>query len=107
MSQRDFLRAFDASAFAAFRDAGVADDALYMPPGGGAAVPCVVLVDRGLREFGDDGASVATRYVRIEFQLAEVQPTRGGKVIVDGETFVLDADEDKDESASRWVVVRG
>lgn len=106
MSQRDFLQDFDARAFGAFRSAGLGDPALYTALGADVAVPCTVLVDRGLREFGDDGAPVATRLVRVIFQLAEVSPVRGGRVVIDGETFVLDGDEDRDESTSRWVVAR-
>lgn len=107
MSQRAFLQGFDAAAFGAFRDAGLGDAALYTAPGTDAAVPCTVLVDRGLREFGDDGAPVTTRFVQVTFQLAEVSPGRGARVVIDGETFVLDGDEDRDESTSRWAVIRG
>ncbi|HEY0201753.1 MAG TPA: hypothetical protein VGC24_08685, partial [Burkholderiaceae bacterium] len=78
-------------------------------PGSTDQQPCVVLVDRELREYGDDGAPVATRYVRITFQLSEVQPVRGGRVTLDqdGSSYVLDGDEDLDGSSSRWVVLRG
>jgi len=107
MSQRAFLQDFDASAFGAFRDAGLGDDAMYFAPGAGTGAPCVVLVDRGLRDFGGDVAPVGTGYVQITFQLAQVSPVHGGRVEVDGETYRLDGNEERDGSASRWVVVRG
>lgn len=108
MSQRDFLQAFDTAAFAAFADAGLADAASYVAPGadGSAAVACQVLVDRDVRDFADDLAPVSTGYTRITFQLAEVQPERGGVVTVDGEGFTLERRISQDESASRWVVIR-
>ncbi len=106
MSQRAFLQTFDALAFGTFRDAGLGDAAFYTAPGADSAVACTVLVDRGLRDFGADAAPVATGYVQITFQLAEVNPVRGGRVVVDGETYRLDGHDERDGSASRWVVIR-
>ena len=107
MSQQSFLREFDAAAFAAFRDAGIADEPTYQAPGAVEAVPCgVVLIDRGMRDFGDDLAPVGTTYVRATLQMAEVAPERGGRLVVDGEAYVLDSELDRDGSSSRWVVAR-
>ncbi|OUL25885.1 hypothetical protein BV378_14205 [Nostoc sp. RF31YmG] len=106
MSQREFLQAFDGDAFEAFREAGFGDSAVYTSPGATVGVACTVLVDRGLRDYGDDPAPVAAGYTQITFQLREVAPAHGGRVVVDGETYVLDGHEEKDGSASRWVVLR-
>jgi len=107
VSQRAFLEQFDALAFGIFQAAGLADAAQYWAPSASAGVPCTVLVDRGVRDFGTDEAPVATAYTRITFQLPQVQPERGGRVVVEGETFVLDSLISADETASRWVAARG
>lgn len=107
MSQEDFLREFDAAAFAAFRDAGIADEPTYQASGAASAEPCgVVLIDRAMRDFADDLAPVGTSYVRVTLQLAQVAPERGGRLTVGGETYVLDSELERDSSVSRWVVVR-
>ncbi len=106
MSQRDFLQAFDGDAFEAFQLVAFGDSAVYTQAGVSVGVACTVLVDRGLRDYGDDPAPVAAGYTQITFQLREVAPARGGRVVVDGETYVLDRHEESDGSASRWVVLR-
>lgn len=107
MSQTQFLREFDAQAINAFLDAGIADAAMYQPNALAPAVACNVLVDRNVRDFGDDAAPVATSYTLITFQRAQVQPVRGGLVTLGAEVFVLDAEVRQDESSSRWVVANG
>lgn len=112
MSQRAFLQAFDAAVIGAFADAGLADRANYYAAGGAAALPCEVLVDRSLQEFGDDPATVAGPYVRIGFQRAQVQPARRGRVALlddagqEVEAFVLAEmlPAMGDESMTYWVV---
>jgi hypothetical protein len=110
MSQRNFLRDFDTTAFEAFLGAGLADEALYTPLGGPAAVACQVLVDRDVRDYGDDAAQVGTAYTLITFQRRQVTPRRGGSVVVgpsgDTQRFILDKEVKRDESMSRWVVTR-
>lgn len=106
MSQQAFLREFDADAFACFLGAGMADTAEYTAPAGGAAIPCEVLVDRDVRDYGEDASPVATSYTLVTFQRDQVTPERGGTVVVDSESFTLDAEVRKDESISRWVVTR-
>lgn len=104
MSQRDFLQSFDAYAFGAFFDAGMADAATYTPLEGGAGVACRVLVDRGVRDFGDDFAPVSTFRVLVTFQLAQVTPSEGGTVAIGTETFTLVQRVRADESISQWGV---
>lgn len=107
MSQKDFLREFDAAAIGAFLDGGMADDATYTPPGGGAGVPCQVLVDRDVEDFGEDDAPVSLRRTRIAFQRAEVEPVAMGQVVVGAETFTLAKRTRYDESLSAWWVQHG
>lgn len=108
MSQSAFLAAFDASAFAMFADAGLGDAATYLPRGaapGATPAPCTVLVDRNVVDFDAEAVgNVSLRRTRVTFQRAEVTPTEGGKVTVDGETFTLVQREREDSSASAWWV---
>lgn len=108
MSQRETIRDLDASLIAAFKDAGLADDAVYTPPGGGAPIACEVLVDEGIAEFGEDLATVVGRRTLVSLMLRQVpNPVREATVLVDGVTYVLDTPESRDQSIDRWVVSRG
>lgn len=109
MSQKAFLRDLDASIVGSLRDAGMADTGTYTPPGGGAAIPDVdCLVDRNVAFFGEDQATVAGYRDVVTLFLDQVPaPARGGTVVVDGDTFTLDALDEQDASKSRWVVVDG
>lgn len=108
MSQRETLRDLDASLIAAFKDAGLADDAVYTPPGGGAPIACEVFVDEGIAEFGEDLATVVGRRTLVSLMLRQVpNPVREATVLVDGVTYVLDTPESRDQSIDRWVVTRG
>ncbi len=108
MTQRDSLRELDATLVAAFKAAGLADDAIYTPPGGGAAIACEVMVDDGIAEFGEDLATVVGRRTLVSLQLRQVpNPVRGATVQVGAETYTLDIPESRDQSLSRWVVTHG
>jgi len=107
MSQAAFLRQFDAAVFGAFRDAGIGDDARYTAPEAGASLPCVVLVDRDVADYGAEIAPVATRRVVVTFRRADFQPVRRGRVVVGTDSYLLDELLSEDESATRWVVTRG
>ncbi|KIJ00481.1 hypothetical protein ST27_10330 [Xanthomonas phaseoli pv. phaseoli] len=106
MSQRDFLRRFDASAFSVFKDAGLADGAVYTAPGG-AQLPCTVTIDRDVADFGDDEAPVSAPQTLVTFQRSEVEPVRLARLALNDEVFVLDRRIRQDESISQWVVVNG
>lgn len=108
MSQTDFLRELDSDIVAGLKGVGMADAAIYTPPGGGAGVPCNVLVDRAVAFYGEDGISVAGFRNLVTLFLDDVaQPARGATVEVDGELFKLDQVDARDESMSRWVVIDG
>lgn len=110
MNQTAFLRDFDAHAVAAFFGTGLADAATYVadPAAGPAqdAVPCTVLVDRDVTDFGDDLAPISVPLVLASFQRAEVEPVAGAQITLTatGEIFDLVRRVRADESISRWEV---
>jgi len=132
MSQAAFLRQFDAMAFGAFANAGLADAARYLtpaqvqvlaqiaahdpdspdePPAAPAPVACTVLVDHNVEDFGDDAAPVSVYRTRITFQRAELVPEQGGQVsildsadAVTGVYVLVQRTGRNDESASAWWV---
>lgn len=107
MSQRDFLQRFDAAAFSAFSAVGIADAANYLAPGSTNLLACTVTVDRDVVDFGDDGAPVSAPQTLVTFQRAELEPARLGRLVLPGETFVLEKRIRQDESRSQWVVANG
>jgi hypothetical protein len=113
MSQRAFLQAFEAAAFGAFAAAGIADAAEYLAPDAApdaVPVPCTVLVDRNVEDFGDEVAPVSAFRTRITFQVIEVAPEEGGMVsLLDdaglvAESFTLAQRTRHDEGISAWWV---
>ena len=105
MSQAGFLRDIDEQLMGAFHAAGLADDAEYTAPTGGAAVPCRVYVDRDPAMLAMNGVEVAGNRVMVGFLRAEIdRPDIGGVVVIDGESFVLEARIRHDESMARFVV---
>lgn len=108
MSQKALLAGFDAAAFDAFVAAGMGDAALYLDSPGqpGPGTPCSVLVDRGLQAWGDDAMSLAGDSISVRFQLAEVSPSKGGMLLVDGDRYRLAELLDDDGAMVRWAVSR-
>ncbi|MDG9986804.1 hypothetical protein [Stenotrophomonas sp. GD04024] len=107
MNQKAFLQAFDAVAMGAFRAAGVADGAFYLPPGASVEVPCTVLLDEGVEQFTpDDVAPVATTIDKVTLQLSEVEPRAGGVVRIEGTGRRLKLVQKirADESTAVWEV---
>ncbi|KRG54108.1 head-tail joining protein [Stenotrophomonas nitritireducens] len=107
MNQKAFLQRFDALAFGALRNAGVADAASYTAKGGIQSVPCTVMLDEGVQQFGDDDlAPVATLSSRIRLQLAEVKPGGGAvvRIIATGKQWVLVKKLAGDASSELWEV---
>ncbi len=105
MSQKAFLRAFDQTAGATFADAGMADPARYTAPGAVAAQDCMVLVDRGIQQWGADPMPVAAGDVSVSFLAPAFMPVKGGVVMVDGDTYRLTDKLDADGSLVRFAVV--
>lgn len=106
MSQKAFLQDFDAMAVGCFASAGMADAAQYTGPNAGAvAIDCMVMVDRGTQAWGEDGMPVALGEVTVAFQRTQLDPQRGGIVVVDGDTYRLTDKLKDDASLVRWLVV--
>lgn len=110
MNQRDWMQQFDAAAFAAFLDTGLADRARYYAPSTTAGIDCTVLVDRDVRDYGDDLAPVSTSYVRISLRRDEVDADKLARVALldaagtEVEWFRLAAAlAETDESLTHWV----
>lgn len=114
MSQRDALRALDATIDRALKAAGLVDAAFYVPPGAPpiAAMPCEVLVDRDVEVYGDEGTEVAARITTVTFQRLHVEPRRGGTVVIGqapghpaAERLKLGAPVEQDESRAVWSAI--
>jgi hypothetical protein len=106
VSQLDALRGLDAMILADLKRMDLVDTGTYTAPGGGTPVACDVLVDRNVKDFGDDQAPVATLHVVVGiFREQVATPARGGVVTVGAESWRLDAKIDQDESLTRWVVM--
>ena len=109
MGQIETLHDMDAVLHGAFAGAGLADIATYRAkdvswdePG----IPVRVYVDRDRQRIGEFG-NVAAPQTEIEFLHEDVTPAAGGRLVVDGERWVLQTPLSDDASLSRWVVRRG
>lgn len=118
MSQRAFLAEFDADLHWAFAGAGMADNGVYTPPAPlppvdpdappPAAMPCSVYVDRDMQTLGETLQFKAGR-VEVAYLVAAMAepPRKGGRLLVDGDTYINDDEISNDGSLSRWLVRRG
>lgn len=94
MSQREFLREFDADASDAFMDAGIADTATYKPCGiGSTAIPDVsVLIDRSVA-YQDTLSGIVSYSIQLtafRSEIGEGNPPKGSTFTVGEEVFVVD-----------------
>jgi hypothetical protein len=94
-----FASAFDAMAAPLFEAAGTADLGTYRPCGGTAVEDCHFLVDRGVQFVGETSQRIAPLTL-VTGYLAELGrvPRKGDEFEIDGETFIVDAIQNKDES---------
>ncbi len=107
MSQREFQADLDASLHAAFAAAGMAEFGLYTAPGASVAMPYQVYVDRDVETIGGLRQFMAGR-TEIAFVLQPgLNPTSGGKIEVDGSTYVVGKIISDNGSVSRWTVRNG
>ncbi|MGH8039181.1 MAG: head-tail joining protein [Stenotrophomonas sp.] len=107
MSQREFLANLDADLHASFAAGGMADVGLYTAPGDGIAVSCQVYVDRDVETIGGLRQFMAGRIEIAYVRQPGLDPVQGGKVVVDGDTYVNGKLVSDDGSASRWTVRNG
>lgn len=104
-----FIAEFDEAAHEAFADAGLADEAQYTPPGGGAATPRRVYVNTAQQTAGEFGQVVARRTV-VGVMLADGAVAQGGALAVGSSTYKLqrlDETNGADGSLEWWVVTHG
>lgn len=103
----------DALIFSAMADAGLSDLGWYVPPGQPttAAVQCNVMIDRDVEIYGDEQTEVAARVVTASFQRFQVDPKRGGTIVLGldplsptAERFAVKDQLSLDESLSVWMV---
>lgn len=103
----------DALIFGAMAAAGLNDPGWYVPPGqpASAAVRCDVMIDRDVEIYGDERTEVAARVVTATFQRGQVDPKRGGTIVLgldplspSAERFAVKDQLSLDESQSVWMV---
>lgn len=107
MSQREFLINLDADLHASFAAAGMADVGLYSAPGSNIALPCQVYVDRDVETIGGLRQFMAGRIELAYVRQPGLEPVQGGRVVVDGNTYVNGKVVSDDGSVSRWTVRNG
>lgn len=106
MSQRQALRDLDAAIHGAMASAGLAEDGVYRAPGVAGSdpgVPVRVYVDRDQQTLGEYGQVVALRDQVALFR-EDVDPVRGGTVVIDGWRYELAERIGLDDSLSTWNV---
>jgi hypothetical protein len=80
---------------AVFEHLGAA--AAYAPPGGGAAVPCIVIDDRAERELtGFNGRPLMQANILLVRKSEIAAPAAGGVFVVDGASFTVVGDPRSD-----------
>jgi hypothetical protein len=73
--------------------------ATYTPPGGGAAIPCIVLRDAQDRQASGTLGRPIMRGTMISVRKAEIAaPAKGGTFVVDGESLVIQGDPETDDA---------
>ncbi len=105
------MTAFEAALDMVYADDSIARDAVYAPPGEGAAVPCRVI---GRLAEQVEGALETARIVRnrrlVEVRASEVaHPVEGGRFTIDGQAHtILGAPRREDVDRLVWICeVRG
>lgn len=73
--------------------------ASYVPPGGGAPVPCTVIRDIRDRAMSGLKGRPVMQGVVIEVRKSEIAaPARSGTFIIDGSSFLIESDPRSDDS---------
>lgn len=105
-----FVDEFDAMAFEAFADAGMAKMGSYLPTGEDAeAFERRMMLDSALQVQGEYGQILSPRTV-ITFWLADGALGKGATATLGGNTYKLDSiatDDANDGSLQKWVVRNG
>jgi hypothetical protein len=91
MSTAAWIRAFDEMAFPCFQGTGMADMVTYTPLAG-VAMDCRAYVEQGAEILDTYGVPIAANRIAVGLLCADVeQPQMGAAVVIDGESYVLDA----------------
>lgn len=108
MSQKAFLAQFDATAHAAFADSGQADTGRYYTNTADTVGRAVkVFVDRDTQTMGANEQLQAGR-VEVSYVLEPgLELVQGGRVVVDGDTYLNAKLISNDGSLSHWLVRHG
>lgn len=104
-----FLSEFDALARAAFVDAGMADRAEYRAsPTATPVVDCVVLVDRGMQDVGDQARAKNPLITITAFrdQIGGVPAVNAASFAVGAESFLVVGIADNSDESRHVCVVR-
>jgi hypothetical protein len=108
MGQQSALRGIDAEIHAALLGGGLADTGTYTPPTPPGGAPFAVRVMRDdvqVETFGENRPVASTRTELVLLKADFATPARrGGTVVVDGATFVLEDLVEDDQSLTRWAV---
>lgn len=108
MSEGAFRRGFDANFRAVWGAAVGGISGIYTSPTGAVTANADVLVDPAVDHFGDDVGQLSFEKALITLFHNQVSPETQGRVVVDGETYILVSRTERcDESRSQWVARHG
>lgn len=104
----EFKRRFDERAAPRFRARGMADAATFQQ-GAAAPIPMAeVYVDDGVQVFGQEsGVPTLVTTIRLFKRFGIPRPTKGARITVGDEAFVVDAITDQDSSSYVVIVTPG
>lgn len=93
MGQREFLQGLDDEIVDDFENAGMSDSATYTPSTGGKAIPCRVLVHRGIALTGADGQAmnVSVAITAFATDIGNAKPNPGSRFAIGTEVFTVDS----------------
>jgi len=107
MNQTEFMQAFFADTLAAFAIAGLADAVTFHPKSGAPPVECIAMIDRDVRDVGDDTAPLGYPRVLVTLPRSDVPAAAAGDTVslpATGESWLLEQRIGQDEVMSQWVV---
>ncbi len=105
MSQAAFLRALAADMDLAFHEVGMADLATYQAPNSASVSdPFLVQFNQGT-PIAKDGPPVGSLTTAFIPRASVEEPQRKGRLVIDGITWLLEAQFDEDQAYTMWTVV--
>jgi len=107
MNQTEFMQSFFADTLASFAHAGLADAVTFRPKSGTPQISCIAMIDRDVRDFGDDMAPLGYPRVLVTLPRSDIpHPVTGDTVSLptSGESWLLEHRIGLDEVMTQWVV---